>query len=277
VAPGRETKEATSPAPRVGQILEDRNTRATRSNSIHGIGTIVRKWFHNRKYYEGEVIDYDTINKYYKIKFKDGDQEDFDEKDIKQYYKQNQQYSGTKYRNKARAFRTHKYDQNFDYSLVPTPKQAPIHQALSASGCVWDEELHKMAHYRELIVHPNPVIQQRWMGAAENEFGRLFQGFGDVEGMDVLEWIEKDLVPLSKVVTYARFTAAERAEKAERYRCRITGGGDRLTYEGDVSTKTAALETFKLLLNSVISTAGAKMCTGDISNMYLYNIPNMQP
>jgi hypothetical protein len=51
-----------------------------------------------------------------------------------------------------------------------------------------------MAHYRELIVHPNPVIQQRWMGAAENEFGRLFQGFGDVEGMegmDVLEWIER--------------------------------------------------------------------------------------
>jgi hypothetical protein len=46
----------------------------------------------------------------------------------------------------------------------------------------------------------------------------------------------------------------------------------RPTYEGDVSTKTAALETFKLLLNSVISTAGAKMCTGDISNMYLSNI-----
>jgi hypothetical protein len=70
-----------------------------------------------------------------------------------------------------------------------------------------------MAHYRDLIVHPNPVIQQRWMVAAENEYGRLFQGFGDVEGMDVLEWIEKDLVPLSKVVTYARFTAAERAGK----------------------------------------------------------------
>jgi hypothetical protein len=104
VAPGRETKEATSPAPRVGQILEDQNTRATRSNSIHGIGTIVRKRFHNGKYCEGEVIDYNTINKYYKIKFKDGDQEDFDEKDIKQYYKQNQQYSGTKHRNKAKVW-----------------------------------------------------------------------------------------------------------------------------------------------------------------------------
>jgi hypothetical protein len=91
VAPDRETKEATSPAPRVGQILADRNTRATRSNSIHGIGTIVRKQFHNGKYYEGEVIDYETINKYYNIKFRDGDQEDFDEKDIKQYYKQKQQ------------------------------------------------------------------------------------------------------------------------------------------------------------------------------------------
>jgi membrane-bound inhibitor of C-type lysozyme len=81
--------------------------------------------------------------------------------------------------------------------------------------------------------------------------------------MDVLEWIEKDLVPLSKIVTYARFTAAEQAEKAERYRCRITGGKDRLTYEGDVSTKTAALETFKILLNSVISTAGAKMSSDE--------------
>jgi hypothetical protein len=77
---------------------------------------------------------------------------------------------------------------------------------------------------------------------------------------------------LSTIVTYARFTAAEQAEKTKRYRCRITGGGDRLTYEGDVSTKAAALETFKLLLNSVISTPGAKMCTGDISNMYLYSM-----
>jgi hypothetical protein len=85
------------------------------------------------------------------------------------------------------------------------------------------------------------------MREAENEFGRLFQGFGDVEGMDVLEWIEKDLVPLAKIVTYARFTAVEQPEKTERYRCRITGGGDRLTYKEDVSNKTAALETFKLL------------------------------
>jgi hypothetical protein len=57
----------------------------------------------------GEVIDYDTINKYYKIRFKDGYLEDFDKKNMKQYYKQNQHYSGTKYRDMAKAFSTHRY------------------------------------------------------------------------------------------------------------------------------------------------------------------------
>jgi hypothetical protein len=156
----RETREVTTPAPRVGQLQEERNTRNTRSNTIHGIGTIVRKRFHNGKYYEGEVINYDTINKYYKVRFKDRDLEDLDKKDMKQYYKQNQQYSGTKYRDMAKAFSTHKYNQNFDFTLFPSPKQAPKHKALTAGGCVWDEELHNMAHYRNLIVQPNPVIQR---------------------------------------------------------------------------------------------------------------------
>ena len=89
--------------------------------------------------------------------------------------------------------------------------------------------------------------------------------------MDVLDWIWATDVPKNKKVTYARYTVADRPEKTERYRCQITGGGDQLGYDGDVSTKTAALNTFKMLLNSVISTKGAKLCTADISNMYLYS------
>ena len=61
----------------------------------------------------------------------------------------------------AKALSTHKYDQNFDFTLFPMPKQAPKYQALAAGGCVWDEELNKMTHYRNLNVHPSPVIQQR--------------------------------------------------------------------------------------------------------------------
>jgi hypothetical protein len=58
-------------------------------NSIHRIGTKVRKKFNDGKYYEGEVIRYDPINQYYKIKYRDGDQEDYDEKDMKQYKQNN--------------------------------------------------------------------------------------------------------------------------------------------------------------------------------------------
>ena len=62
---------------------------------------------------------------------------------------------------------------------------------------------------------------------------------------------------------------AFRPEKSEQYRTRITVGGDRLDYNGDVSTRVSTMETFKMLLNSTVTTPGAKMFTGDISNMYL--------
>ena len=46
-------------------------------------------------------------------------------------------------------------------------------------------------------------------------------------------------------------------------------GGNRINYPGDCGTPTADLQTVKLLLNSVISTPGAKFMTMDISNFYL--------
>ena len=158
--------------------------------------------------------------------------------------------------------------------MFPTPKQRTIQKAYAAGGTVFDSELKKMAHYRDMIVHPNPEIQARWMTSGENEFGRLFQGYepNGIKGMDVLDWITKDEVPKHKKVTYPRYTIAFRPEKDEPFRTRITAGGDRLEYDGEVSTQVSTMETFKILLNSVISTKGARMCTGDISNMYLESI-----
>ena len=49
----------------------------------------------------------------------------------------------------------------------------------------------------------------------------------------------------------------------------ICGGNLILDYPGDVITETASLETFKMNLNSVISTPGTRYMTMDISNMYL--------
>ena len=46
-------------------------------------------------------------------------------------------------------------------------------------------------------------------------------------------------------------------------------GGDRVHYPGDAGTPTADLLTVKLLINSIISTPGAKFMTMDIKDFYL--------
>jgi hypothetical protein len=79
--------------------------RPTRSNIIHGNGTIVRKKFGNGNYCEGEVVGYDPIQKYYMIKYTDGNHDAFDEADIKRYYKHLQRYSNAPYAPKALAVR----------------------------------------------------------------------------------------------------------------------------------------------------------------------------
>jgi hypothetical protein len=49
----------------------------------------------------------------------------------------------------------------------------------------------------------------------------------------------------------------------------LTVGGDRLDYSGDVATSTANITTFKILINSTLSTEDAAMMMMDINNYYL--------
>jgi hypothetical protein len=49
----------------------------------------------------------------------------------------------------------------------------------------------------------------------------------------------------------------------------FTVGGDRISYPGEVATPTAEMLVTKMLMNSVISTKGARFMTMDISNFYL--------
>jgi hypothetical protein len=55
----------------------------------------------------------------------------------------------------------------------------------------------------------------------------------------------------------------------EKERVRLTVGGDRLDYSGDVATSTADITTLKILINSTISTKDAAMMMMDIKNYYL--------
>ena len=94
----------------------------------------------------------------------------------------------------------------------------------------------------------------------------------EIKGLDVLESTQKAAFPRDKKYTYPRYAADYRPETDEPDRMRITCGGDVLDYFGDVTTHTASILTVKMHWNSVISTPGAKYCTGDISNMYLMSI-----
>ena len=46
-------------------------------------------------------------------------------------------------------------------------------------------------------------------------------------------------------------------------------GGNRIKYPGEVGTPTAEMLLVKILLNSVVSTRGAKFMSIDIKNFYL--------
>ena len=72
-----------------------------------------------------------------------------------------------------------------------------------------------------------------------------------------------------KEITYTSIVCEVRPQKADPNRTRITIGGSRICYPGDVRTPTASLELFKLILNSVLSRRGAKFACFDISNFYM--------
>ena len=111
-----------------------------------------------------------------------------------------------------------------------------------------------------------------WAKSLSNEWGRLAQGnMHGVTPTDTIDFIMKHEVPRGKKVTYATFVLAFRPHKLEKYRVRITVGGDRLEYAGDAgSPATNMLET-KILVNSTISDAerGARMLCADIKDFFL--------
>ena len=138
------------------------------------------------------------------------------------------------------------------------------------AAAVLDAKTGELLEYRHLL--RSAAHKEIWGAAFGKEIGRLAQGLpGVVEGTDTVDFIDKDSVPADrwKDVTYARIVCNYRPEKSDPNRVRITVGGNKINYPEDCGTPTADLFTVKLLLNSVVSTPGAKFMTMDISNFYL--------
>jgi hypothetical protein len=76
-------------------------------------------------------------------------------------------------------------------------------------------------------------------------------------------------IPNDRKITYSKIVCDYKPHKKERERVRLTVRGDRLDYPGNVATSTADITTFKILINSTLSTTDAAMMMIDINNYYL--------
>jgi hypothetical protein len=136
---------------------------------------------------------------------------------------------------------------------------------------IHDKETGEFLIYRKLL--RDPRHKETWERSAVNKFGQLAQGLKDgrVKGTNTIFFISKDRVPkeIAKNVAYGSFSCDLKPNKTETHRTRLTTGGDRVNYPGDAGTPTADMILFKILLNSIISTKGARCVMVDIKDFYL--------
>jgi hypothetical protein len=117
--------------------------------------------------------------------------------------------------------------------------------------------------------------KQVWAHSFANEIGQLFQDIRNVSITDTCFFIPKSLVPAHKRPTYGCICCNYQPQKEEKYFVRLTIGGNCIDYPGIKSTPKADLTTAKLLINSTISTPGAKFLGINLANFYLITpMPN---
>jgi hypothetical protein len=115
----------------------------------------------------------------------------------------------------------------------------------------------------------DPRLQQLWTRGFGNKCGRLFQGIRDIPGTDTCFFTTLKNIPHDRKITYGKIVCDYKPHKKEKERARLTVGGDILDYSGDVATSTADITTFKILINSTLSTKDAVMMMMDIKNYYI--------
>lgn len=149
-----------------------------------------------------------------------------------------------------------------------------LHVAAGALHC----DTGNQVEYRQLLQSTDGHL---WEASAVEEWARLAQGLPSAgipltAGTNTIRFITYQDIPAGRKATYPRIVVADRPQKAQTRRVRVTVGGDKIDYPGNVSTKTADLQTAKILFNSVISTPGAKFMSLDIKDFYL-NTPMARP
>jgi hypothetical protein len=137
------------------------------------------------------------------------------------------------------------------------------HQANAVIHPVTGKEMEYMALIKDTRLQP------LWTRGFGNECRRLFQGIRDIPGTDTCFLINLTNIPKDRNITYGKIVCDYKPHKQEKERVWLTVVGDRLDFSGDVATSTADITTFKIIINSTLSTEDAAMMMMDIKNYYL--------
>jgi hypothetical protein len=76
-------------------------------------------------------------------------------------------------------------------------------------------------------------------------------------------------IPHDRKITYSKIVCDYKPHKKEKEPVRLTVGGNILDYSGNVATSTADITTFKILINSTLSTEDAAIMMMDIKRYHL--------
>ena len=157
-------------------------------------------------------------------------------------------------------------------------RKYPMQFLCNLANAVLDGDTGEILEYRHFITRPK--YKEVWDESYEKEVGRLAQGIpGKVDGTNTIFFIHKHQVPADQrkdVLNKGQDCLHSPPRKEDPNRTRVCVMGNLINHPGDNGTPTADLLTVKMLLNSVISTPGAKFMTIDVSNFYL-NTPLDRP
>jgi hypothetical protein len=121
--------------------------------------------------------------------------------------------------------------------------------------------------YKDLMMDPDlgPLFE---IGLS-NELGRICQGIRDIAGTNTAFFVDLTSIPKDRKITYGKLVCDFKPNKTEKHRVILTVGGHILDYSDDTEMSTADITTFKILVNSTLSTKDTKMIMMDIKNYYL--------
>jgi hypothetical protein len=149
------------------------------------------------------------------------------------------------------------------FTAQQVASQYPLEFLCDLAYAVLDDEAGDLLEYHHLMKHPK--YKDIWTKSFGKEIRHL------ATTMETIFFIRKEDIPSDRKgdETYARIVSDFHDRKKDKYRTRVTMGGNLVNFPGDCGTPTADLLTLKLLLNSIISTTNAKFTTLDIKDFYL--------